>query len=82
MITVPHSMETHATCVVWDPFPTADKSRHDGMAREDIVKALVEKYAPWPGMLIDITIYDVAVVKVNGITFRSDPLNKQIWSKT
>jgi hypothetical protein len=79
------SIETHVECHVWDPFPTLDKCRYDGCSREAIVAACVEKYKTNRfkdgTMLIAITIYEVSVAKINGITYKSEPLNKQTWSK-
>jgi hypothetical protein len=77
------SIETHVDCLVWDPFPTIDKLRYDGCSREAIVAACVEKYAafPIPGALISITIFDISVVNVGGVKYRSEPLNKSTWSK-
>jgi hypothetical protein len=79
------AIETHVECAVWDPFPTLDKCRYDGCTREAIVAACVEKYRTnrfQDGtMLIAITIYEVSVVRIKGVTFKSEPLNKQTWSK-
>lgn len=76
------AIETHVKCHVWDPFPRAEDTREDGLDRDAIVEKYVEQYKPWPGMLIAITIYEVSVAKINGITYKSEPLNKQTWTKT
>lgn len=85
--TVEHTaIETHVECLVWDPFPTLDKCRYDQCSREAIVAACVEKYKTNRfadgTMLISITIYEISVVNINGVKYRSEPLNKQTWSKT
>jgi len=74
-------LQTHVECLVWDPFPTIDKCRYDSCSREAIVAACIEKYKAWPDMLVAITIYDISVVIIDGIKYKSDPLNKQTWSK-
>lgn len=71
-------IETHAEVLIWDPFPTIEKKRYDRCSCESIVAACVDQYKD---DLIAIVIYEISVIKVNGVEFKSEPLNKQRWSK-
>lgn len=78
------AMETHVECLVWDPFPTIDKCRYDRCSREAIIQACIEKYHTTRyadgTMLIAVVIYDINVIELNGVKYKSEPLNKVRWS--
>ena len=72
------SIETHVEVLNFDPFPTITKKRFDNCSDEAIVTAVSDEFGD---DLIAIVIYDISVVKVNGVKYTSEPLNKKRWSK-
>lgn len=72
------SLQTHAEVLNFDPFPTITKKRFDNCSDEAIVTACAAEFGD---DLIAIVIYDISIVKVNGVKYTSEPLNKKRWSK-
>ena len=71
-------METHVEIFSWDPFPIVTKKRYDNCSDEAIVTAVAAEFGD---DLIAIVMYDISVVKVRGVKYTSEPLNKRRWSK-
>ena len=71
-------METHVEVLNFDPFPTITKKRFDNCSDEAIVTAVAAEFGD---DLIAIVIYEISVMKVDGVKYTSEPLNKKRWSK-
>jgi hypothetical protein len=72
-------LETHVEIIIYDPLPTVVKKRFDNCTRPAIIAAIEREYGD---DLIGIAIYDVSKVQVDGIVYRSDPINKTSWTRS
>jgi hypothetical protein len=73
------SLETHVEILHFDPFPIVVKKRYDNCSDEAIVTAVTREFGD---DLIAIVTYDISVVTINCVKYKSEPLNKKRWSKT
>jgi len=72
------SIETHVEAFIYDPFPTTVNKRYNGCTIEAIVAAMVEEYRD---DLIALVVYDISVATINGVKYKSEPLNKTKWTR-
>lgn len=72
------SLQTHVEIFSWDPFPIVTKKQYDSCSDEAIVTAVAAEFGD---DLIAIVLYEISVVKVRGVKYTSEPLNKRRWSK-
>ena len=72
------SIETHADIFAFDPLPCVTTKRYDGCTTEAIVAAVVDEYKD---DLISVVTYDISVATINGVKYKSEPLNKRRWSR-
>lgn len=76
--------EQHAELLLHAPFPTTQKIElEDGETREQAVKRLSELYGlvtdvKHRGELAAIHFFDVLVIDMDGLEFRSDPVDKEL----
>lgn len=69
------SIETHADVFAFDPLPCVTAKRYDGCTAEAILAAVKAEYG---NDLISV-VYDISVATINGIRYKSEPLNKRKW---
>lgn len=73
------SMETHVEIAVYDPFPTTIKRSYDGCNLEEVIPQIIAEFTR---DLIGVVVYDVSVITLNGILYRSQPLNRRRFTLT
>lgn len=71
----PIDLQTHVEVLIYDPFPTMDGFiAEEGSTDEEIVKAARAKYRD---NLITLVLYEISTVEINGIAYKSEPLNRR-----
>lgn len=72
-----NKLQTHVEILNFDPFPVITKKRYDECSLEAIIASVSAEYR---NDLIAVVVYDISVIKMNGVRYTSEPLNKRRWS--